>query len=50
MADDDVATKAPENDVTSKSIIPGDTPAQVGASMGVSSARQCENRTCALHC
>ena len=43
MADDGVATKTPENDKTSKSIIPGDTPAQVGASMGVSFTRECEN-------
>lgn len=44
MADEGVATKAPESDgydeSSTKSIIPGDTPAQEGASMGVSDARQ----------
>lgn len=44
MADEGVATKAPESDgynkSSDKSIIPGDTSAQAGASMGVSVARQ----------
>lgn len=38
MADPEVATKAPESDATeetSGSFIPGDTPAQTGASMGL---------------
>ena len=35
MADEDVATKAPESDATQQSIVPGDTPAQTGPSMGV---------------
>lgn len=39
MADDEVATKAPESDGNDKSIFPADTPAQQGASMGVSIAR-----------
>ncbi|KAL8831772.1 MAG: hypothetical protein Q9170_005162 [Blastenia crenularia] len=34
MADEEVATKAPESD-TQESIVPGDTPAQKGPSMGV---------------
>lgn len=34
MADDDVATRAPESDAAGSGI-PGDTPAQQGASMGV---------------
>ena len=40
MADNDpeVATKAPESDAAaSQSLVPGDTPAQTGAAMGVSS-------------
>lgn len=44
MADQGVATKTPENDGNEKandnSIVSGDTPAQQGASMGVSIARQ----------
>ncbi len=39
MADSEVATKAPESDTQERSTIPGDTPAQEGASMGVSSSR-----------
>ena len=35
MADDDVATKAPESDAAESNTLPGDTPAQQGASMGV---------------
>ena len=36
MADDDVATRAPESDAKEPSMISsGDTPAQKGASMGV---------------
>ena len=36
MADDDVATKAPESDATEPSMVSSeDTPAQKGASMGV---------------
>jgi hypothetical protein len=38
MADPEVATKAPESDAaeeTKASVIPGDTPAQSGASLGV---------------
>jgi len=35
MADQDVATKAPESDAVAASLIPGDTPAQSGASLGV---------------
>lgn len=37
MADPEVATKAPESDAaeaSTASIVPGDTPAQTGASMG----------------
>jgi len=41
MADQDVATKAPESDAISASPIPGDTPAQSGASLGVC----CSNTT-----
>lgn len=41
MADEEVATKAPESDGNDKSIVPGDTPAQEGASMGVSYAKFC---------
>ena len=36
MADEDVATKAPESDTAEQSAIPGDTPAQAGPTMGVS--------------
>jgi len=36
MADEEVATKAPESDLT-EPLVPGDSPAQEGASMGVSS-------------
>lgn len=43
MADPEVATKAPESDATedvpletTPSLVPGDTPAQAGASLGVS--------------
>jgi hypothetical protein len=36
MADDQVATKAPENDAAQESPIPGDSVAQEGPSMGVS--------------
>lgn len=45
MADEEVATKAPESDAAEQSIFPGDTRAQEGASMGVSSphARSVEN-------
>jgi hypothetical protein len=42
MADPEVATKAPESDVSEQvpaSIIPGDTPAQSGASMGLGVSR-----------
>ena len=35
MADDDIATKAPESDAADKSIIAGDTPAQEAPAMGV---------------
>jgi hypothetical protein len=42
MAEPEIATKAPENDAaedapktTTESLIPGDTPAQTGASLGV---------------
>ncbi len=38
MADPEVATKAPESDAAEKtkaSLIPGDTPAQSGASLGL---------------
>jgi hypothetical protein len=38
MADPEVATKAPESDATEEttaSLIPGDTPAQKGVSLGV---------------
>ena len=39
MADDDVATKAPENDSHEPSLLSSkDTPAQEGASMGVNNA------------
>lgn len=49
MADPEVATKAPESDMAESSttepkqeapasLIPGDTPAQSGASLGVSSS------------
>jgi len=34
MADSEVATKVPESDVAEQSLIPGDTPAQSGASLG----------------
>lgn len=37
MADDEVATKTPESDAAEGSLLPGDTPAQEGESMGVSS-------------
>lgn len=36
MADDDVATKAPESDAQEKSVFPGDTPAQEGPTLGAS--------------
>ncbi len=36
MADEDVATKAPESDAQEKSVFPGDTPAQEGPTMGAS--------------
>jgi hypothetical protein len=36
MTEEEVATKAPENDATERSVFPGDTKAQEGASMGVS--------------
>lgn len=39
MAEEEVATKAPESDGNDKGIFPADTPAQQGASMGVSIAR-----------
>ena len=42
MADNDIATKAPENDAVQQSIFPGDTPAQEGASMGVKTTVQSE--------
>jgi hypothetical protein len=35
MADHEVATKAPESDVAPAVNVPGDTPAQGGASLGV---------------
>ena len=38
MADDDLATKAPESDAAEKSVIAGDTPAQEGPAMGVGPA------------
>lgn len=38
MADEEVATKAPESDAQEKSAIPGDTMVDQGASMGVSLA------------
>lgn len=36
MADDEVATKAPESDAAEQSAIPGDSTVDQGASMGVS--------------
>lgn len=39
MAEPEVATKAPENDAVEQSIVPGDTPAQTGASLGVGSPK-----------
>jgi hypothetical protein len=35
MAEPEVATKAPESDAVEASLIPGDTPAESGASLGV---------------
>lgn len=35
MADEEVATKAPESDAAQQSVIPGDTPAQEGPTLGV---------------
>ena len=35
MADEEVATKAPESDAAEQSATPGDTPAQEGPTMGV---------------
>ena len=40
MADEEVATKAPESDAAEKSVVPGDTPAQEGPTMGVCCAVQ----------
>ncbi len=40
MANNDVTTKAPESDAKHKTIIPEDSPAQEGGSMGVSNARK----------
>ena len=37
MANDDVATKAPESDAQEKSVFPRDTPAQEGPTLGVNS-------------
>lgn len=37
MADAEIATKAPENDAAEQSVVPGDTPAQEGVTMGVRS-------------
>jgi len=36
MADEEVATKAPESDAPEKSVFPGDTPAQEGPTLGAS--------------
>ena len=36
MAEEEVATKAPESDAHEESLFPGDTPAQEGPTMGVS--------------
>lgn len=35
MADAEVATKAPESDAAEQSVLPGDTPAQQGPTLGV---------------
>ena len=35
MADEEVATKAPESDAAEQTTVPGDTPAQEGPTMGV---------------
>lgn len=35
MADEDIATRAPESDLVAGSVIPGDTVVDQGASMGV---------------
>lgn len=35
MADEDIATRAPESDLAAGSVIPGDTVVDQGASMGV---------------
>lgn len=40
MADDEVATKAPESDAAEQSAIPGDSTVDQGASMGVSALEQ----------
>jgi hypothetical protein len=37
MSEPEIATKAPENDAVEQSLVPGDTPAQTGASLGVCS-------------
>lgn len=39
MAEEEVATKAPESDLA-EPLVPGDTPAQEGATMGVSSTNR----------
>ncbi len=36
MADEEIATKAPESDAHEKSVFPGDTPAQEGPTLGAS--------------
>ncbi len=40
MADDGLATKAPESDAAEQSVFPGDTRAQDGASVGVRQRNQ----------
>ena len=49
MAEDEVATKAPENDAHEPSMVsPEDTPAQKGASMGVNTCFLCFNSSGSL--
>ncbi len=46
MADEEVATKAPESDATQASMVSAeDTPAQTGASMGVCPSNLSNHRT-----
>ena len=49
MADEEVATKAPESDAQGQSLVSGDTPAQQGASMGVCNALLPEHFFSAYH-